>query len=179
MFSSVRERRLWLAAAAVLAAIYATLGLARTLADELRNRGLIDDLFFGGFVLILAAIVVVGLRRRPGPAEVALVMAVAVVYGFVLLRMALPEERTHLIEYSVLALVVVEALRERTANGRGPPSPALGAMAIAGAAGIVDEAIQALIPSRVFDWRDIAFNLLAVALATGAIGVLQRLRRPA
>lgn len=59
-FSSSRERRLWLWTLAVVAAIYSTLGLARTFAVELRHRGLVDAAFFWAFVLILVAIVALG-----------------------------------------------------------------------------------------------------------------------
>ena len=51
-FSSRRERRLWGWTLAVVAAIYSTLGLAATLAGFLRNRGLLDDLFVLGLILI-------------------------------------------------------------------------------------------------------------------------------
>ena len=51
LFTSDRERRLWLWTLAVMAAIYSTLGLAPKLAGMLRNRGLIDAAFF--FCLLL------------------------------------------------------------------------------------------------------------------------------
>ena len=41
LFTSDRERRLWLWTLAVLVAIYATLGPARVLADALRERNLL------------------------------------------------------------------------------------------------------------------------------------------
>ena len=42
LFSSARERRLWLWSAAVVVAIYATLGLAGTLAEVLREFELLE-----------------------------------------------------------------------------------------------------------------------------------------
>lgn len=54
-FSSKRERRLWLWALVVVLAIYATMGLAQTLAGALRDRGLISNGFWLGLSLIGAA----------------------------------------------------------------------------------------------------------------------------
>jgi hypothetical protein len=45
-FTSDRERRLWFWALAVVVAIYSTLGLAGTLAEALRERNQLDDVFF-------------------------------------------------------------------------------------------------------------------------------------
>ncbi len=45
LFSSDRERRLWLWTLAVVMAIYSTLGLARTLAEALREHGLLGASF--------------------------------------------------------------------------------------------------------------------------------------
>ncbi len=63
-FTSGRERRLWAWTLAVVVAIYATLGLARTLSDELRNRDLLDNTFFTAFVVLVVAVVVRALRLR-------------------------------------------------------------------------------------------------------------------
>jgi VanZ family protein len=45
------------------------------------------------------------------------------------------------------------------------------AVLLAGAAGWVDEAIQALLPNRVYDLRDVAFNTLAAAAAIAALAL--------
>ena len=70
LFVSNRERRLWACTLAVVVAIYSTLGLARTLAGELRNRDLLDTVFVFGTLLIGAAIVILGLKTGPGVAEI-------------------------------------------------------------------------------------------------------------
>jgi hypothetical protein len=51
LFTSDRERRLWLLALTVGVAIYSTLGLASTLAGALRDRGLIEAAFWLGLFL--------------------------------------------------------------------------------------------------------------------------------
>ena len=65
LFASARERRLWAWTLAVVVAIFSTLGLARTLAGILRDRGLLDNLFVLGMLLIGAAILTQGLKTRP------------------------------------------------------------------------------------------------------------------
>ena len=74
LFSSRRERRLWLWVLAVMVAIYATLGLAQRLAETLRERGLLDisiGLFLLCMFLVAVTVVTQGLKVRPGGAEVA------------------------------------------------------------------------------------------------------------
>lgn len=177
LFSSDRERRLWLWTLAVVVAIYSTLGLARTLVWALRDRGLIDAFFIFSLLLVVATIVMQGLKRRPGAAETSVVLGVAATYLMVFVRMALPEERTHLIEYGVVAIFIHEALTERASQGRCVPFPALFAVLATALAGVLDECIQAFVPSRVFDPRDILFNVLAGVMAVAASVALGWARR--
>jgi hypothetical protein len=177
LFSSTRERRLWFWTLAVVVAIYATLGLARTVSGALRDRELLDTTFFLAFIVILVSIVALGLKTRPGVAAVGVGLGVAAVYLMVFLRMAIPEERTHLVEYSVVAVLMFEALKERSSNGRHVPRPALLAISVTALVGTLDEVIQAVMPSRVFDPVDIGFNVLAAVMAVTATVVLARVRR--
>ncbi len=179
-FSSKRERRLWIWALAVVVAIYSTADLARTLADALRESGLLESvamLFSGGMLLIGAMILVQGLRERSRGVEVGFGLGVAgiAVIGFA--RGISAAERSHLIEYAVLALILHEALVERRRQGRHVPVPA--ALAIAGTTlvGVIDECIQFFLPSRTFDWFDIGFDLLASLLAVGSSVSIRWVRR--
>ncbi len=176
-FTSGRERRLWAWTLAVVVAIYATLGLARTLSDELRNRDLLDNTFFTAFVVLVVAVVVRALRLRRSGGEIFVVLVTAIVYLMMFLRMASPEERSHLLEYGVVALLVHEALIERASHGGHVPRPALLAIAITSAIGTVDECIQLVLPSRVFDPVDLGFNALAAVVAVGASLALSQARR--
>ena len=152
----------------VVAAIYSTLGLARTLAGILRDNGLLEGCFVLGTLLIGIAILTQGLRKRPGGAEIGVALGVSAVYILALTRIAAPAERTHLIEYGVVAILIHEALRERASQGRHVPAAALIAMASASVLGVLDECIQAYLPDRIFDPRDILFNVLASAMAVSA-----------
>ena len=182
LFSSDRERRLWLWTLAVVAAIYSTLGLARTLAGALREHGPLDasfDLvaFVLSMLLVGATIVTQGLKKRPGGAEIAVALGVAAAYLMVFLRMVSLEERTHLIEYGVVGVFIYAALAERASQGRRVPLPPLLAVLATAALGSLDEGIQAFLPSRVFDPQDILFNLLAGTMAVGGSVALAWARR--
>ena len=180
LFSSRRERRLWLWVLVVMVAIYLTLGLAQTLAETLEERGLLDislGLFLLCMFLVGVTVLTQGLRVRPGGAEVTVAIGVVAAYLLVLTRMTVPTERSHLIEYGVVGVLIYEALTERRSQGRRVPLPPLLAVLITAALGALDEGIQWLLPNRVFDPVDILFNLLAGTMAVAASAALTWARR--
>lgn len=174
VFGSRRERGLWVAVVVVVVAIYSTLGLAGELAAELRNRQLLDGVFFAAFVAIIVGVVALARQSRPEGVELGVLLGVAAVWVLVVARMGIPEERTHLIEYGVVAALIHEALWERRRAGRRVVAPAGIAFGLSAVLGVVDECIQALLPNRVFDVVDIGFNVLAAGLAVAAGVVLRR-----
>ena len=154
-------------------------GRGPTLADTLNNQALSAVAFLAGMLLVGMTVLTQGLKARPGGVEVGVALGVAVVYFLVLLRMAIPE-RSHLMEYSVVAVFVYEALSERASQGRRVPVPALLAIAATTLIGALDEGIQVFLPDRVFDVVDILFNFLAGVMAVAAMAALgwaQRRRR--
>ena len=92
--------------------------------------------------------------------------------------MALPEERTHLVEYGVVAAFMHEALTERT-DGERRVLAALLALLGATLAGALDECIQLFLPNRVFDPQDLFFNFSAAAMAVAASAAMGWARRRA
>lgn len=178
-FLSHRERRLWIWAGLVAAGILISLTFARSLADALRDRGALDAAFGVAFLLAIAGVVVLGLRRRTRTLQIGVALVVAAAYALTFIRMGIPEERTHLIEYGILAVLVYEAFLERRRHGPKPRGPALVAVAATALLGWLDEGIQWLLPERVYDWRDVAFNVLAALMAILASVALRRAgRRP-
>ncbi len=175
MVSSRREQRLWLWTLATLAAIYSTLALSPFLLSALAGADMAAVVFAAGVILVAAALLALGLGDRRwgtgGPSRLTragIAIGVAAVYLLVLARLASAAERTHLIEYSVLAALIREALLERASNGRRvflPSAMAFGAAILAGA---IDEGVQWFVPSRSFDSRDLLFNVLAAAMGVGA-----------
>ena len=177
LFTSEREERLWLWTLVVLVAIYATLGPAQTLVAVLCARNLLR---FSFAIVLLLTVIVIALpwvKRRPGWREIGVALAVTAVYLMAILRVETPEERTHLIEYSLVAVLIHQALVERTHKGRYVPLPAVLAIDLTALLGWLDEGIQWIMPNRIYDIRDVAFNALAALMAIVASLVLERVRR--
>ena len=166
-FTSKREKQLWIWLAVVMIAIYSTLGLAGAFADTLRERGILSQMFSAGFLLVLATIATQGLRKKPDKFDIGITMGIAGVYLIVFARMGVPEERSHIIEYSIVAVFIFEALKERVKNGKKIAYLPLVTIAITSLLGFFDEIIQFFLPNRVFDWFDVLFNFLASILAVG------------
>jgi len=177
-FTSARERHLWFWALAVIGAIYATLGPAGAVVLALRERNLLRVSFAVMVLLVVLAFLWQWRNRRPGWSEIGVALGVAVAYGWTMLRIANPAERTHLIEYGIVAALLHQALLERIRHGRHVPRPAVLVVMATAALGLLDEGIQALLPSRVFDWYDVFFNALAGFMVIVARLALAPVRRP-
>ncbi len=178
LFTSPRERRLWLWTVAALVAIYATLGPARALADALRERDLLSVSFAVALVVLVGFVAARWVKTRPGWAEIGVALGVALAYATMFVRMGTPEERTHLIEYGIVAALIHQALLERGRNGRPVPGPAAVTVVVTALLGTLDEYIQAMLPNRVFDVRDIGFNALAGFMVVAARLALAPQRGP-
>lgn len=177
-FSSPRERRLWQWALIALMGIYLTLPFVSPLASLLVDQGLVGAVFAACMFLVAVTIGALAIKARPGGLEIGVGIGLAAVYGFVFVRLTLAE-RSHLIEYGVVAALVYEALSERASQGRRVASPAVLAMVATSAAGLVDELMQLAVPSRRFDGMDILFNTLASVMAVLAMVALRWARRAA
>ena len=165
-FSSKRERRLWIALVIVLAGIYATLGQAPAIVAALGERIVASagtSLFFA-LLALLVVFPIFFIDKRLSRNEIAVGLGILAVYLMAWLRIGSWAERTHLFEYALVAALVHEALLERKDNGRRVPFPAVLALIISIMLGGLDEGIQFLLPNRVFDPIDIAFNSLAATV---------------
>lgn len=169
-FVSKREQRLWSLAAMVVVVIYATLGLASTLVGMV-DEEILAGLFLLALILVGLTILTQGLKTIPSGAEIGIFIGVATVYLLLCIRLAIPE-RSHLLEFGVLAVLIFEALNEGKDHGRAIRYPALIAFLLTSLFGLVDELIQLALPERVFDWEDILFNTLAALTAVvGMVGL--------
>ena len=178
-FSSNRERRLWFALGIVLVGIYTTLGQAPAIVVAL-GESIVASAGTNLFFALLALLVVIPIffiDKRLGRNEIAVGLGILAVYLMAWLRIGSWAERTHLFEYALVAALVHEALLERKDNGRRVPAPALLALIISLLLGCLDEGIQFLLPNRVFDIIDIAFNSLAVTMIIGARWLVAWVRR--
>ena len=175
-FTSDRERCLWFWAMAVVVAIYSTLGPAQRLAEAMRERNLLR---VSVVVLLLVGATIAGrwVKRRPGQREIGVALGVTAVYLMAWIRIHRWEERTHLFEYGLVAILIYQALTERLRHDRRVLVPAALAVAVTALLGWLDEGIQALLPNRVYDLRDVGFNALAGLMAIAASLALARARR--
>lgn len=152
-----------IALALTLVAIYSTLGVVRPLTDFLRARGSLRLAVFGAFAI--AALTTIALifrdRRNRTPRVALTLIAVAIVYAAAILPMESTEEKIHFIQYGIVALLAYAAL------GRRYIAAALFTLA----AGWIDEGIQFILPSRIYDPRDVAFNAAAGVMALVALAV--------
>jgi hypothetical protein len=188
-FRSPLERRLWLAAGSLTLAIYASAYFVQLLLDALRERRMLGAVVGSLFIVAGAAAAALVLRRRPGRWEVALLAAAAGCYLLLLRHLPIVQERIHLLLYGALGGLCYAALLERwagvptTAPTQGRRRrrrwPAVWAVVLAGLAGWGDELVQAVLPNRVYDLRDVLTNAEAAALLVLVLAGRRRLRSEA
>lgn len=151
--------------AAYLTVMFATLPLLPPLVTAFREK-LGEDALSALLYLLLAAFVLLPLRRlalapRPRPPWPHISCLLLLLAALIVLRtlVSSPVGRIHLVEYGLLAILILRALPAR--NG---PASLLAAFAAASVIGLADEAVQHLLPNRVFDWYDVGLNSAAALL---------------
>lgn len=177
LFTSNREKRLWIYSFIVLIAILLTLVFGTQLVALQLKQDIQHLIFWLCIILIGLTIIIQGLKVNPNKIEIAIWFGITAVYLLLILRFWGVAERTHLMEYSVLAVFIHEALIERTKLNSHILKTALRAFTITLIIGVLDECIQIFLPSREFDPLDILFNGLAGLLAIGLSVILGFLRK--
>jgi hypothetical protein len=150
--------------------------MGRPLASQLRDQNVQAVFFVLGMLLVGAAILIYSVKAKPGKPEMSMLLGIAAVYIMFIFRLGAPE-RSHLIEYSVLAICIHKALIERAQHKKWIRQPAIPALTLAFLVGVLDESIQFFLPNRVFDPEDIVFNGMAVTMAIGARALLVWVRK--
>jgi hypothetical protein len=165
----------WAALGLYVVALYAFLPLGPRLGLALAGTRAGAWLLGPGLGLLVVAGtlgLLLRLRRRAAPpaAYIALVLAgAAYVVAFSWLRMV-RLERTHLPEYGIAAVLAWRAV--------APLVPGAGRGYVAGAAlgsaiGYGDELLQAVVPGRHYDLRDVAMNALGAVLGMVVLAAAQ------
>lgn len=172
-FKSQREKQLWFWVFVLLVSVYSSIGLAPSFINFLQKEGLLSGAFGLGFLIFIFMIFFHGIQSKPNLSKVMIWLGIIAIYILVMVRISLPEERSHLIEYGVVSIFIHRAIQERVKSGGNISHPTLVTIFIASIFGIVDEVIQFFIPSRVFDFRDIVFNVLAVLMAIGGSSMIR------
>lgn len=112
LFTSPKEKKLWLYVLIILVAILSTLVFGQPLQKIFQDQNVQAVIFLSGMILTAITIVVHSLKSQSSKKEIAVWIGIAAVYLMLFLRLGL-SERTHLIEYSVLAIFVFSAFSER------------------------------------------------------------------
>ena len=167
LFTSNREKHLWFWVLMVFAAIFTTLFLGQTLAELLSSQDARAVIFLIVMFFIGATILVHAIQTKPTRIELTIILGLVAVYTMFTLRLGMPE-RSHLMEYSVLAVFIHKAITERIRQGKQIPMPALITFIVTFLIGVLDECIQIFLPNRIFDPADILFNGMAAAMAIGS-----------
>lgn len=175
-FTSLREKRLWIWTLAVFTAIFSTLFIGQPLANLLQDQDVQAVFFVLGMLLTAAAVIVHGLKTKPSGKELSILLGIIAVYVMFIFRMGAPE-RSHLIEYSVLAIFMHKAFIERARQKKLIFKPAICALIFAFLVGVLDECIQIVLPNRVFDPEDILFNGIAATMAIASSALLNWIRK--
>ncbi len=155
--------RSWILVALYAASIFATLSLVRPLVTALRERGVLGlwvTIAFGAAITVA----IYALARGPLPRRARpylLLVLVVLAWAWLFMSLTLPEERIHILQYGLLAILVRRALAWHTSEAR----QYLGALLITAALGLGDELVQGILPTRVYDTRDVAINAVSATLA--------------
>lgn len=160
-----KQIQYWGLTAAWTILIYSTLYIVRPICEFLKKYTPFNLIVWSIFVLISAWIIYLvffHVRWRRASSYL-LFSGIVVCYVVVLFWLKIPEERIHLIQYGILACLVVRALRLDL-----PPLAAYaGAFVLTSLLGLGDEGIQHVLSNRYFEWKDVYLNAVS-----GGLGLL-------
>jgi len=163
------EWKSWCYVAIGTLAIYCTIPVARALRELVAEQIGLDFFLYLTVALALTAGMLAfrNLRNRelPTNAYIFLFAIIAAFMTYIYQLRDIPEEAIHVAEYGAISILVYRALAHRTRDF----SIYIMASLIVGMIGVLDEYIQWIEPSRVFDLRDIRTNFIAGALGQLAI----------
>jgi len=120
------------------------------------------EIFLGALLLFLAGGVFFFNRRRFSPFVFIIggIIGVSCLFYFIIPN---PYELTHLPEYAILSILIIQAIKKQKGKGKERLSDTyiyFGSGAVTGALGAVDEIYQGLVPLRYFTWYDILLNVI-------------------
>jgi VanZ family protein len=167
----VTPRSARIALGALLLGIYSTLYVARRITETIREAGLLRAAVATAFALAGLAVIVF-LARNPTfrtPRTVFATLGLALVYALVVFPMNSPEEKLHFLEYGAVGVLAFFSAPVKWSERKRFAFAALFTLA----AGWTDEGIQALLPNRYYDLRDVAFNAVAGVMALTSFAVLR------
>ena len=163
------ERLSWLYAALWTLTIFSTIPFARPVAEWMASTFGLEFFFYIAATagIVGMGLVLMNLQARSLPVNsyfwLTGVAIVFIAYAYQLREV--PADVIHLVEYVILSVLVYHALLHRINDYR----IYFVATLIVATIGTIEECIQWIVPSRVFDLRDILTNVVAGGLAQIAI----------
>ena len=176
IFKSKNEKLYWIGCLAVLLTILTSLFLPHSAQLYFLSQDVQAILFVSGMFLVTVSVLRYGTRNTKDHLKTALILCGTTILLMVIFRLGAPE-RSHLMEYTILTLLIHLALTERYKTALNNLKVGLKAFVIASLIGLIDELIQLIIPERTFDKYDIIFNILAALFAVSTILILQLLKK--
>ncbi|MGR3175636.1 MAG: VanZ family protein [Candidatus Scalindua sp.] len=157
----------WSLIACYVVLIYSTLYIMRPILNFLKMtlKGYLNLSVVAMFLIILSLVLahIISNRERYGVSQYLWFLFICCLYGLAIYIVDVPEEQVHFIEYGILSALIYLALTHDINNRSIFFLSAL----IVFVFGTIDEAIQWLLPNRVFDIRDLVMN--------GTAGILVQL----
>lgn len=155
----------------LLLGIYSTLYVARRITEFIREAGMLRVMVATAFVLAAVAVIML-IIKNPAlrkPRVVLMLLVAAALYAAVIVPMSSPEEKLHFLEYGTVGVLAFLSTSEAWLTRKRFIFAALFTVA----AGWLDEGIQALLPNRYYDLRDVGFNALAGLMALSVFTILR------
>jgi len=133
----------------------------RSITDFLRQKEILVLSINVSFLLGITIVCVCFRKWMFKPVSLLWLVTVVGIYLVIFQEIKQPEERVHLLQFGLVASLMFFSLPNQSSTAKRYVLT----WVLSSFLGIVDELIQALVPSRVFDVRDIVLNVAAVTLA--------------
>lgn len=172
----IKVNKWWIGVAIVWFTILSTLFVGMPLARFFKDQDIQAAFFLLGMTFVGVTVATYTFKKKAGKWELAIIMGLVALYTMWLLRLGLAE-RSHLIEYSVLAIFVHRAMMESLQNHLSNLKILVSTFILSFVLGAIDEGFQYFIPQRVFDMEDLVFNAMAILFALLSIQLVKWIRR--
>lgn len=151
----------WTVALAYVAFIYATLGVVPTPLAYLRSHGVLRLTLGALFLLCWCGLAAILWSRSRRLWRFTALVAIAGIYALVARRVTSPEEQVHFIQYGLVGVLFVRAVRPSV---KTEMAAYVIALALSILAGWIDELLQGQLSNRHYDTRDVILNTVSAVL---------------
>lgn len=135
----------------------------------------------GGFAFItgiaeaifLVSFLILAIRKSSSLAKIPIFIGVLFIGIWLTWQLKIPEEKIHILEFAILGWFACRDLIKADKKIKSIIFVLVFILTV----GILDEAFQAILPYRVFDWRDIAFNSVGGLWGIGLYLVSSRVQK--